>query len=495
MNRPPLVPHRLRRPPPTKATLRPLPLNDIKLVLLCSLAIPFSVYLAIAVVSPITVGRLLTVVATAYMATGVMTSAEALWALPRRRFKAKCEADDEAAIPEELPLLSAIIPAYLPNEQRIIVETVQHFLHSLAVPPDRFQLLVAYNTPVDLPVEGDLHRLASRDPRLRLLRVEGSRTKAENINAALPHLKGTYTAIFDADHRPEPLCFRKALRWLEAGYDVVQGRCVIRNRRQNWLTRLVGVEFSAMYSIAHPARSLGLDTAIFAGSNGFWRTEVLRALAMEPSMMTEDIDVSVRALLGGRRILHDRSILSTELAPETLSAWFHQRLRWAQGWHQVTLKWSPRLLSSPCLNRGQRLYWILLLPVREFFAAVLPQAMPMLMALVVLQVRFGGSWYWDPYLIATTVLTFFSGGLATLAAARHQRLAVTDHSWLDAVAYVVISPVVTWIQHTIIAVAWLRESRAQREWVPTPRSLPRAPVVDSLRPAAPTSDRLAPSSS
>lgn len=48
--------------------------------------------------------------------------------------------------------------------------------------------------------------------RLDILRVFTSKSKAENVNAALEHITSPLIAVFDADHWPEPQCFDIASR-------------------------------------------------------------------------------------------------------------------------------------------------------------------------------------------------------------------------------------------------------------------------------------------
>lgn len=110
--------------------------------------------------------------------------------------------------------MTALVVAYLPNEQHIIIDTVRHLLERLDVPRDRLQVILACNTPEALPVERDIAALAAADVRLKVVKASRSTTKAENVNAALPYVRGTITGLFDSDHRPEPACFRKADRWL-----------------------------------------------------------------------------------------------------------------------------------------------------------------------------------------------------------------------------------------------------------------------------------------
>ncbi len=230
-----------------------------------------------------------------------------------------------------LPRCSFLVVAYLPNEQDIILETLRHILTKVHRSDAGLELILAYNTPVDLPVEDDLKRLAQTYPELRLLRVEGSHSKAENLNAALNIVTGDIACILDADHHPQPDCFLRAWRWLENDYDVVQGRNIIRNHSFNLLTQNIAIEFETLYGVSHAAKSFLTDSTIFGGSNGYWRTSVLKQIRFNPAMLTEDIDASMRTLLSGYRILHDRSIVTTELAPVDFHSFWFQRKRWKPG--------------------------------------------------------------------------------------------------------------------------------------------------------------------
>jgi cellulose synthase/poly-beta-1,6-N-acetylglucosamine synthase-like glycosyltransferase len=276
-----------------------------------------------------------------------------------------------------LPRCSFLIAAYLPNEQDIIIETIERILLNTQRPSDGLEVILAYNTPMDLPIEADLRRLAQHYPELKLLRVEGSRSKAENLNAGFDLVTGEVTCILDADHHPAADCFVRAWHWIAQGYDVVQGRSIIRNHDQNLLTKLIAIEFEIIYGIVHPTKSFLTDSSIFGGSNGYWRTSVLKKICFNPLMLTEDIDASMRTLLRGYQILHDRSILSTELAPVDLHAFWFQRKRWAQGWFEVGLKYQRQLWISDKLSRWQKTFWTYLLCYCAFFPIVALQIIPL----------------------------------------------------------------------------------------------------------------------
>jgi len=291
----------------------------------------------------------LTTVTYPLMAAALAITAGAIWAESLR-------AVGTVVLPAEpggaYPPATAIVAAYLPNEAATIMDTVTHLLQQDY--PGDFQVILAYNSPRHLPIEDTLRELAGADSRLLLLRVKTSTSKAQNVNAALAHVRGEFVGVFDADHHPEQGSFSRAWRWLADGHDVVQGHCVVRNGEASWLARLIAVEFETIYAVSHPGRARLYGFAIFGGSNGYWRRDVLRQIRLQRSMLTEDIDSSMRSLRDGFKIVSDPGLISTELAPTTLSALWGQRMRWAQGWTQNSRRHLRPALTSNRLSGRQK---------------------------------------------------------------------------------------------------------------------------------------------
>jgi cellulose synthase/poly-beta-1,6-N-acetylglucosamine synthase-like glycosyltransferase len=222
---------------------------------------------------------------------------------------------------------SAIICAYLPNEAATIMETINHFL-ALEYEPG-IQIIMAYNTSIPVAVEEELRDLANLHPNLLVLKIENSHSKAQNLNAALDFVIGDFVGVFDADHWPDPDSYSRAWRWLSNGYDVVQGHCLSRNPEESWMARMVAIEFETIYALAHPGRTSRDGFGVFGGSNGYWKTPLLQRIGIRSSMLTEDIDSSMRVLEEGGRIATDPLLVSRELATTTILHTWNQRLRWA----------------------------------------------------------------------------------------------------------------------------------------------------------------------
>ncbi|KAF2112817.1 N-acetylglucosaminyltransferas-like protein [Lophiotrema nucula] len=251
----------------------------------------------------------------------------------------------------QLLVLDLLIVAYLPNEQDIIMDRAIYALEQIDYPRDKIRINILYNTPKAIePLQTELHALPERYPHARVIKVPNSTSKADNLNYFLNLDTGSdLIAIYDCDHYPHPNSPRWAVeRFLaDTATDIVQGRCVVLNSDDSFLASLIAVEFDKIYAVSHPGRATMWGFGLFCGSNGYWRTSLLRDLRMDGNMLTEDIDSALRAFSRGSKTVHDLNVTSYELAPTTFPAFWKQRLRWAQGWAQASMKHVKMVYDKP----------------------------------------------------------------------------------------------------------------------------------------------------
>nr|WP_246416310.1 glycosyltransferase family 2 protein [Nocardioides luti] len=379
------------------------------------------------------------------------------------------------------PRATAVIAAYLPNEADTIVETVHRFLEQEY--SGGLQIVLAYNTPVVLDVEDELRRLEREHADLTVLKVPDSTSKAQNVNAALRVAEGEFVGIFDADHHPAAGSFDRAWHWIADGVDVVQGHCVIRNGHDSALGKLVAVEFEQIYAVAHPGRAAVYGFGIFGGSNGYWRASALERIRLRGSFLTEDIEASMRLLEAGGRIVNDPGLVSRELAPETAKSLWNQRMRWAQGWFQVSCRHFVSTLRSPTLSLRQKLGVVYLLGWRELYPWVAMMAWPLFGFLAW---RDGGLDLGSPMFLLLTLFITLSGPLQTLAAWRLAAPDLRQHpSWfvMAALANLLFY---TELKNLVNRVAHLKQLRGEHQWVVTPRTAASSGSSDA--PTPPTTD-------
>lgn len=431
-----------------------LPLQ-IALTYLIGLVIPFCIYWALDSLLIDITGAVYLVVVCCLVLTGLMILLEAHYAVKQK----------EPPEPSEpYPLATAIVCAYLPNEAATILDTVDAFLNNGY--EGGLQIIVAYNTPEDLPVEQHLHALADRHALLDVVRVTGSNSKAQNVNAVLGLARGEFTAMFDADHEPRPGSFERAWKWLSNGYDVVQGHCLTRNAEATKLARMVAVEFESIYAVAHPGRARLHQFGIFGGSNGYWRTELLHETRMRGSMLTEDIDSALRVIERGFKIRSDRDIVSEELGTTTFNQVWNQRLRWSQGWFQVTKQHTTRSWKTTKIPLRQKIGMSYLLGWRELYPWLSLQMFP----LILYWMYRGDVLDWThPVWLGSTLFVMQIGPVQTLYAYRLADPVIKAHkSWF--VGFFFFSTFFyTEYKNVIARVAHIKEFMGERSWRVTPR--------------------------
>lgn len=186
---------------------------------------------------------------------------------------------------KNLKILDLIIVAYLPNEKDIIMERALYALEKIVYPRDKIRINILYNTPRPIePLESELHALTKMYSHARVISVPNSTSKADNLNYFLSLDTGAdVIAIYDCDHYPHPHGPRWAIERFcqDPEVDIVQGRCIVFNSRDSFLTSMITVEFDKIYAVSHPGRAAMWGFGLFCGSNGYWRADLLKELKMD----------------------------------------------------------------------------------------------------------------------------------------------------------------------------------------------------------------------
>jgi cellulose synthase/poly-beta-1,6-N-acetylglucosamine synthase-like glycosyltransferase len=252
---------------------------------------------------------------------------------------------------KDLPIMDIVIVAYLPNEKDIIRNQVLYALEELIYPDNKLRINLVYNTPKAIePLESELALMPEQYKNLRVIKVPGSKSKADNLNYFFNiESDAEVIAIFDSDHCPHPYNPRWAAeRFLaDKTVDIVQGRCIVYNTNEGFYPKMIAVEFDKIYAISHPGRQRMFGFGLFCGSNGYWKADLLRGHKMHGEMLCEDIDSALRAYGEGKKAVHDMNVTSFEMAPVSFGAFWKQRLRWAQGWTQASIVHMPLAWTNP----------------------------------------------------------------------------------------------------------------------------------------------------
>ena len=236
------------------------------------------------------------------------------------------------AVPDDqLPPVSVLVPAY---EEELVLDATLEALHVLDYPD--YEVVVVDDASTDGTSAIARSHLA-RDHRFRLLRKAANEGKAMAMNDAMPMLRGDIVVVVDADARIRP----GALRPIAAHFvrlprvAAVTGNPRVANR-QSLVTELQTLEFTSIVSILRRAQVVWGRILTVSGVISAFRRSALEDVSLfDPSMATEDIDVSWRLQRRFYDIRYEPRALIDMAVPATWRALWHQRRRWARGLVQV----------------------------------------------------------------------------------------------------------------------------------------------------------------
>ncbi|MBY6240962.1 glycosyltransferase [Methylosinus sp. Sm6] len=166
------------------------------------------------------------------------------------------------------------------------------------------------------------------------------RTKPRALNVALPFLRGSLVAVFDAEDAPEPDQLRKAAALFARGDDrlaCLQASLCIHNSGQNWMTALFAIDYALLFLVFNQGASAAGLPFFLGGTSNHFRVTALRALGgWDAFNVTEDADLGLRLARCGyvARTMCSRTY---EEAPVEFGKLVAQRSRWMKGWMQTAL--------------------------------------------------------------------------------------------------------------------------------------------------------------
>jgi cellulose synthase/poly-beta-1,6-N-acetylglucosamine synthase-like glycosyltransferase len=257
------------------------------------------------------------------------------------------------------------------------------------------------------------------------------------------------------------------------GADVLQGRCIVYNNK-SFLGSIVAVEFDMLYIIHHKGGELVRGMGFFGGSNGIWRYNAINQVRMDHNMLTEDIDSSMRAIIDhGLRFIYSNSVVSYELCPTTLLSLIKQRIRWSQGWFQVTLRHTCSLLASEHITLRNKVAFFIMLLYREIFYYPASQVIPLFIMSVI-----KNSYEQNQYLLISTILSFCILPLEVLTVNLNKKLDseyispgdYKDTNLWQQILFVFLAPLYDYLKFFIVVSSHILELCGNKVWRITSRT-------------------------
>ena len=156
-------------------------------------------------------------------------------------------------IPDDhLPLYTVMAALY---REATSVTSLMQALDALDYPREKLDIIIVIELD-DLETRAALARLGPM-PHVQVLLAptEGPRTKPKALNCALPFVRGSFTAVFDAEDRPDPGQLRAAFdafRIQSADVACAQASLCIENLSDSWLSRMFAAEYAGQFDVFLP---------------------------------------------------------------------------------------------------------------------------------------------------------------------------------------------------------------------------------------------------
>jgi len=239
------------------------------------------------------------------------------------------------------PFVTLIVPCH--NEGEQVRETIAH-LDAQRYP--HFEI-IAVNDGSSDDTGAQLDELQAQFPRLRVIHFATNQGKAMGLRMAAMAARGDFLVCVDGD----ALLDDYATHWLVSHMvgsprvGAVTGNPRIRNR-STLLGKLQVGEFSSIIGLIKRAQRVYGRVFTVSGVIACFRRSALHDVGYwNTDMVTEDIDISWRLQMRHWDIRYEPNALCWILMPETLRGLWKQRLRWAQGGVEVTLRYMRHLLA------------------------------------------------------------------------------------------------------------------------------------------------------
>jgi biofilm PGA synthesis N-glycosyltransferase PgaC len=233
----------------------------------------------------------------------------------------------------ESPFVSIIVAAYC--EEAVIASTLKALL---ALDYPHYEIVIVDDGSTDRTCE--LVR-AHMTPggRVRLLEKRVNEGKAMALNDAIPITRGEIIVIIDADIRPRPDVLGHLVGHFRDGrVAAVAGNPQVSNTR-SLLAKIQATEFASIVSVLRRAQRVwGRILTVSGAICAFRKSAVVDVGLFDPDMATEDIALSWKLQRRFYDIRYEPRAVCEMQVPETVSALWHQRRRWARGLAQVLRK-------------------------------------------------------------------------------------------------------------------------------------------------------------
>ena len=264
-------------------------------------------------------------------------------------------------VDQHYPPVTVLIAAY--NEEESIASTLSGiFLQDY---PADIRIIVINDGSSDRTIDS-VKSLQCEHRNLELIDLRHNGGKASALNHGLKRCTTDVIISIDADSYILKDGFRHLVgRYLSDPINTkaVAGEILIRNSRENWITKAQEWDYFLGIATIKRIQSLFQGTLVAQGAFSLYDRRTLNELGGWPEKVGEDIVLTWKILLAGYRVGHAENALAFTNCPNTLKKFIMQRRRWSRGLIEA-FKENPLILFKPRLTTLY-VWWNTMFPIMD----------------------------------------------------------------------------------------------------------------------------------
>lgn len=252
----------------------------------------------------------------------------------------------EAPHPQKIYDLSIVIPCY--NEQDSIGKTIEHHLQT------NYEGLKKIYVVDDCSKDNSyniIQKYAKKYKQVVALRTPKNTGKAAGAkNYGAKHVKTELIGFSDADSFPQKNAIEKMVGFFnDEKVGAVTSRVLVKNNKK-YLEKAQGIEYKV---IAFERKLLGFLDAIYVtnGPLSIYRKKAFDDVnGFDENNLTEDIEITWHFVGNGWKVHMALDAVVFTVVPNTVKAWFKQRVRWNVGGIQTIAKYKKTFFKHGMLG-------------------------------------------------------------------------------------------------------------------------------------------------
>ena len=260
----------------------------------------------------------------------------------------------------QLPV-TVLIAAY--NEVDSIEATLMSLIRQEY--PEKIEIIVISDGSIDGTVD-KVRSIITNNSNIELICLQRNGGKAAALNHGLNYATTDMVITIDADG----YVLKDGIRNLVGRYlsdpintKAVAGEILIRNSRENWITKAQEWDYFLGIASVKRIQSLFQGTLVAQGAFSLYDRKTLLELGGWPEMVGEDIVLTWKMLSRGYRVGHAENAIVFTDCPNTLKKFVRQRRRWSRGLIEA-FKENPLLLFKPRLTTLY-IWWNTMFPLMD----------------------------------------------------------------------------------------------------------------------------------